>query len=408
MSPETPLRMTPHERRASLGLAALFGLRMLGLFMLLPVFALAAAGMPGGDDPALIGLALGAYGMTQALMQIPFGLASDRIGRRTAVLVGLGLFVLGSVICALAESVDVIVIGRAIQGAGAISAAVTAWLADLTRDEIRARAMALVGASVGLSFALSLVLAPLLVGAAGLAGLFWTMACLGLAAMALAAWHLPAGQRPEPRSGQLKVDLSQVLADIDLQRLNLSIFSLHAIQMASFVVLPVALARAGGLQVGQLWWVYLPVLLLSFALMLPVLFWAERHGRQVGGLRLGVFMMVLACLALAASLEHWWLLCAAFTLFFAAFNLLEALLPSAVSRRAPPALKGLALGVYNTAQALGLFLGGSLGGWLAARVSPAAALLACAVLAALWLLLVWRLQPLPQRTEAGSDNLVRS
>jgi MFS family permease len=400
--------MTSHERRASLGLAALFGLRMLGLFMLLPVFALAAAGMPGGDDPALIGLALGAYGMTQALMQIPFGLASDRIGRRAAVLAGLGLFVLGSVICALAHSVDVIVIGRAIQGAGAISAAVTAWLADLTRDEVRARAMALVGASVGLSFALSLVLAPLLVGVAGLAGLFWTMACLGLAAMALAAWHLPAGQRPESHSGQLKADLLQVLADLDLQRLNLSIFSLHAIQMASFVVLPVALARAGGLQVGQLWWVYMPVLLLSFALMLPVLFWAERQGRQVGGLRSGVLMMALACLALAASLEHWWLLCAAFTLYFAAFNLLEALLPSAVSRRAPPARKGLALGVYNTAQAVGLFLGGSLGGWLAARVSPAAALLACAALAALWLLLVWRLQPLPRRTEAVSDDWVRS
>jgi predicted MFS family arabinose efflux permease len=324
------------------------------------------------------------------------------------VLAGLGLFVLGSVICALAHSVDVIVIGRAIQGAGAISAAVTAWLADLTRDEVRARAMALVGASVGLSFALSLVLAPLLVGVAGLAGLFWTMACLGLAAMALAAWHLPAGQRPESHSGQLKADLLQVLADLDLQRLNLSIFSLHAIQMASFVVLPVALARAGGLQVGQLWWVYMPVLLLSFALMLPVLFWAERQGRQVGGLRSGVLMMALACLALAASLEHWWLLCAAFTLYFAAFNLLEALLPSAVSRRAPPARKGLALGVYNTAQAVGLFLGGSLGGWLAARVSPAAALLACAALAALWLLLVWRLQPLPRRTEAVSDDWVRS
>src|SRR5690606_9854570 len=194
MSTESPSRMTPLERRSSVALASLFACRMLGLFLLLPVFAVAAQGLPGGNDPARVGLALGMYGLTQAFMQIPFGLASDRWGRKPVVLFGLVLFVLGSVVCALAGDIFWVTIGRAVQGAGAISAAVTAWLADSTRDEVRTKAMAMVGSSIGLSFAVSLVAAPLVVGWGGLSGLFWVIALLGVAALAVALWAVPVPQ----------------------------------------------------------------------------------------------------------------------------------------------------------------------------------------------------------------------
>jgi len=386
------LKMTPPERRASTALAGLFACRMLGLFLLLPVFAVAAQSLHGGRDPARVGLALGMYGLTQAVMQIPFGLASDRWGRRPVVLCGLMLFVAGSVVCALSDDVFWVMIGRGVQGAGAISAAVTAWLADVTRPEVRTRAMAVIGGAIGVSFAASLVLAPLLVGWAGLTGLFWTIACLGLACIAVAAWVVPDAPRTHPARPARPF---AVLTNGDLLRLNAGVFCLHLIQIALFIVMPGLLVRLGGLQAVDLWKVYLPVVLLSFVLMLPLVFITEKRRAHHHALRGTVLGLTLICLLLVPGSRSFLGLACTLTGFFVVFNMLEALQPSLVSRVAPPDLKGLALGFYNTAQALGLFAGGAAGGWLAAHAGANAVFLGTAVLAALWLTLTWSLRPLP-------------
>ncbi|AKQ58004.1 MFS transporter [Bordetella hinzii] len=393
MAEHPKLKLTSSERRASVALAGLFACRMLGLFLLLPVFAVAARGLPGGEDPARVGLALGMYGLTQAIMQIPFGLASDRWGRRPVVVAGLLLFIAGSVVCARADDVFWITIGRAIQGAGAISAAVTAWLADATRDEVRTRAMAMVGASIGLSFALSLVLAPLLVGWWGLHGLFWTIACLGLASLAVARWVVPVVPLTQARSMQ-RARAGEVLLHGELLRLNFGVFVLHLIQVALFVVVPSLLARTGGLDLGALWHVYLPVILLSFVCMVPVIFMAEKHRAHRAALRAAVAGLAVVCALLPLASQSFLPLALALTGFFVAFNILEALQPSLVSRVAPQQYKGLALGFYNTAQAAGLFAGGALGGWLAARTGPDGVFLAAAVLSLFWLAAAWAMKPL--------------
>jgi len=385
-------KLTPSERRASTALAGLFACRMLGLFLLLPVFAVAARGLPGGDDPARVGLALGMYGLTQAFMQIPFGLASDRWGRRPVVMTGLVLFVAGSALCALAPDVFWITVGRAIQGAGAISAAITAWLADSTRDEVRTRAMAMVGGSIGLAFAASLVLAPVLVGWGGLPGLFWTIACLGLACMAVAWWVVPVVPRAPPPAQPARP--RQVLGHPDLLRLNFGVYCLHLIQVSLFVVVPAQLARAGGLDAHDLWKVYLPVILVSFVLMVPVVFAAEKRRAHRGALRGAIAWLAVVCALLPLASHGLLALAAALTGFFVAFNVLEALQPSLVSRVAPGELKGLALGFYNTSQAAGLFCGGALGGWLATQGGANAVFLFAAALALAWLAVGWGLRRL--------------
>jgi len=392
MSAPDSLKMTPPERRASAALAGLFACRMLGLFLLLPVFAVAAQGLQGGHDPARVGLALGMYGLTQAVMQIPFGLASDRWGRRPVVLFGLMLFVAGSVLCAWTDELFWITVGRGVQGAGAISAAVTAWLADVTRPEVRTRAMAMVGGAIGVSFAASLVLAPLLVGWGGLTGLFWTIACLGLACIAVARWVVPVAPRDQPA---MPTQPRAVLTHGDLLRLNAGVFCLHLIQIALFIVMPGLLMRLGGLQTVELWKIYLPVVLLSFVLMLPVIFVTEKRRAHRHTLRAAVAGLVVICVLFVPASASFWGLAAVLTGFFVVFNVLEALQPSLVSRVAPPDLKGLALGFYNTAQALGLFAGGVAGGGLAARAGTDAVFLGAATLAALWLVLTWTLRPLP-------------
>lgn len=366
---------------------------MLGLFLLLPVFAVAARGLPGGNDPAKVGLALGMYGLTQAVLQIPCGLASDRWGRRPVVLIGLVLFVIGSVVCALSPDVFWITVGRAIQGAGAISAAITAWIADATRDEVRTRAMAMVGGSIGLSFAVSLVAAPLLVGWWGLSGLFWTIACLGLASLAVARWFVPVVPRTGDR-GMTSARPREVLLHGDLLRLNFGVFCLHLIQVSLFVVVPAILARLGGLDAHDLWKVYLPVILVSFVLMIPVVFVAETRRAHRGALRAAVvgLIVVLGLMPLASS--GYYAMVALLTCFFVMFNVLEALQPSLVSRVAPKAYKGLALGFYNTSQAAGLFCGGALGGILASYAGSNAVFGATAGLAVLWLLAGWAMKPM--------------
>lgn len=392
MSDTQPLSLTPTERRASFALAGLFAARMLGLFLLLPVFSVAALGLAGGDDPSRVGLALGMYGLTQACMQIPFGLASDRWGRRPVVLIGLLLFVAGSVICALSNDIFWITIGRAVQGSGAISAAVTAWLADATRPEVRTRAMAMVGGSIGLSFALALVLAPLIVGAGGLAGLFWSIALLGVVCLAVARFVVPVVP-PAAKPAQPARPM-QVLTHIDLLRLNFGVFCLHLIQVAMFVVVPPLFIKLGGLSSAELWKVYLPVIFGSFIFMVPLIFVAEKKRAHRAMLRLAVAGLVVVFALLPLASQGFYLLAAGLTAFFVMFNVLEALQPSLVSRVAPPELKGLALGFYNTAQAAGLFLGGSLGGALVVWGGASAVFWAACALSALWLLVTWGMQPL--------------
>jgi len=391
LSPTQPprLALTPTERRASISLAGLFATRMLGLFLLLPVFAVAATSLEGGQDPARVGLALGIYGLTQAFMQIPFGMVSDRLGRRPVVLFGLILFLIGSVVCALSDDIFWVTIGRAIQGSGAISAAVTAWLADATRPEVRTRAMAMIGASIGLSFAVSLVLAPMMVGWAGLSGLFWLIAALGTAALVIAAFVVPtAPMAPKPA---IPVKASVVLGHAGLLRLNFGVFCLHLTQVALFVVIPPLLVSLGGLTANTLWHAYLPVLFVSFLFMVPIIFVTEKRRAHAQTLRLAVLGLVVVGAGFALSAHHWWSLLICLTAFFVMFNVLEALQPSLVSRLAPPELKGLALGVYNTTQAMGLFLGGAAGGWLLQASGPSSVFWAITALSAAWLAVTWKL-----------------
>lgn len=388
-------RMSGLEWRASASLASIFALRMLGLFLILPVFAVHARGIPGGDDPALIGLALGIYGLTQGLLQIPFGAASDRWGRKPVIVAGLLVFALGSFVAAAATDITWTIVGRALQGAGAISAAVTAMIADSTRDEHRTKAMALVGASIGLTFAVSLVGAPPLYAAVGMAGLFGITGALALAAIGVVLWIVP--RAPRKPADEPAVSRRQVIFDTQLARLNFGIFALHTVQMALFVVVPVLLVERAGLPLTEHWQVYLPVILMSFALMMPPIVAAERRARirtlflgSIGLLlfvQLGLFVVSGTLVALVI-----WLL-----LFFVAFNILEASLPSLVSRMAPGSARGLALGIYNTTQSLGLFAGGVVGGAVAARWGASGVFAGSALVMAGWWLVALGMREVPGR-----------
>lgn len=383
--------MTPVERRASVSLAAIFALRMLGLFLVLPVFALEAARYPGGDDPALVGLAMGIYGLTQGLLQLPFGMASDRLGRKRVIVAGLLVFALGSFVAALAGSLTGLIIGRSLQGAGAVSAAVTALLADQTRDDVRTKAMALVGASIGLMFALSLLLAPLLVNVIGLAGLFALTGMLALAGVAVVIWWVP----PEPRQHKdmPRGKLSEVLTHAGLLRLDFGVFVLHAVQLAMWVAIPAMLVQAG-LPKDDHWQIYLPAVLASFVVMGTTLFPLERRGylRAVFLAAIGLVGLVQLGLLWSAQAPTIAMLAVLLFVFFCGFNVLEASQPSLASRVAPAHARGAALGVYNTLQSLGFFVGGVLGGWLVKETGAQGLFVACAVAMGLWLLVAWPMQ----------------
>src|SRR5699024_5548132 len=297
-------------------------------------------------------------------MQIPLGAASDRFGRRPVIVGGLVLFIVGGVICALATSVDWIIAGRTIQVLGAISAAITAWLADATRPEVRTRAMAMVGASIGLSFAVSLVLSPLLVGKFGLSGLFWVISLLGFLCLLIATFIIPAV--PASPTPQASARMRDVLRHADLLRLNYGVFCLHFILMTLFIVVPGLLADLGGFESATLWKVYLPVILASFVLMVPGVFYTETRHLHKQALDTAVLLLIIMLAAMAVLTQSFYGVVFTLTGFFVGFNILEALQPSLVSRVAPPEFKGLALGFYNTTQSLGIFLGGAVGGLLAA------------------------------------------
>ncbi|WP_310343592.1 MFS transporter [Rhodoferax saidenbachensis] len=391
--------MTPQERRSSASLALIFALRMLGLFLVLPVFALEARRYPGGDDTALVGLAMGIYGLTQGVLQIPFGMASDRFGRKPVMVVGLVIFAAGSALAAWAPSLPWLVAGRALQGAGAISAAVTALLADQTRDVVRTKAMALIGASIGLMFALSLVLSPLLAAHVGLHGLFAITAALALGGIAVVLWWVP----PEPTQhvDAARGGLLEVLRHPALLRLDLGVFVLHAVQLAMWVALPAMLVQAG-LARDQHWQVYLPAVLASFVVMGTTLFPLEKRGylRAVFLCAVGLVTLVqLGLLVLSRATPSVALLATLLFVFFCGFNVLEASQPSLASRVAPASARGAALGVYNTLQSLGFFAGGALGGWLVKWAGPQALFATSTAAMLVWLAVAWPMRaPVAART----------
>ena len=384
--------MTPTERRASGSLASIFALRMLGLFLVLPVFALEAAKYPGGGDPARVGLAMGIYGLTQGLLQIPFGLASDWWGRKRVMVAGLLVFALGSFVAAWAPDLNWLIAGRSLQGAGAISAAVTAMLADLTRDEVRTKAMALVGGSIALMFALSLVAAPLLGSRIGLAGLFALTGSLALAAIAAVIWWVP----PEPlkHANSPRGSVREVLSHPALLRLDFGVFVLHAVQLAMWVAIP-ALLVASGLGAASHWQVYLPAVLASFVVMGTTLFPLEKRGylRAVFLTAVGLIFAVQLGLLWVSSMAapSLGLLGILLFLFFCGFNVLEASQPSLASRAAPAHSRGAALGVYNTLQSLGFFAGGAVGGWITKNHGAQGLFIVCGGLMLLWLTVAWRM-----------------
>ena len=378
--------MTGAERRATFGLAGVYGFRMLGLFLILPVFALYAEKLPGAT-PLLTGLAIGIYGLTQAVLQIPFGLLSDRIGRKPVIIGGLVLFAIGGVVAALADDIWLIVVGRAIQGSGAVAAAVMALAADLTREENRTKAMATIGVTIGASFMLAMLVGPLLGKLIGVSGIFWVTAVLALLGIALVGLVVPTPSRSSVHRDAEPVPamFRRVLREADLLRLDFGIFSLHLILTSLFLAVPLVL-RDLGLATAQHSMLYLPVMLGSIVAMVPFVILAERRG-----LMKQVFVGAVACLAVAqfglGELSgHLWGFVAALALFFTAFNLLEATLPSLVSKVAPVDAKGTAMGVYSTSQFAGAFCGGLVGGWVHQHFGQAAVFTAGALVAAAWLL----------------------
>ncbi|TFH87097.1 MFS transporter [Billgrantia azerbaijanica] len=372
------------ERRAITGLAGLYATRMLGLFMVLPVLALYADELAGAT-PLLVGLALGIYGLTQAALQIPFGVLSDRIGRKPVIAGGLLLFLLGSVVAASAESIGGVIAGRCLQGSGAVAAAIMALLADQTREQVRTAAMATIGLSIGIAFAVAMVLGPWLAAALGLAAVFWFTA--GLAVLGLVVlWKLvpPAPRRLRHRDvGIDRAQLAEIVTRADLWRLDLSIFALHLVLMASFVAVPFRLVEAG-IAAEQHGLTYLGVMALAFLGMVPLVIIAEK-GQRMKGMCLAAIAAIAASLfGLAGAGGSGVALFAWLLLFFIAFNLLEATLPSMLSKLAPAGAKGTAMGIYSTSQFLGAFLGGVLGGFLAQQWGLAAVFVGGGLLALVW------------------------
>ncbi len=379
-------KMTPLELRASIGLSGIFGLRLLGMFVILPVFAIYAERLPGGDNLTLVGLAIGAYGLTQALLQIPFGWWSDRYGRKPVVYIGLVIFAVGSFVAALAPDIYMVIFGRMLQGAGAISAAVIAMTADLTREDQRAKAMAMIGSTIGVAFALSLVASPWLDRMIGVPGIFALTGILALGAM-LVMWRvIPDAPQNPPAPGRALKDFWHVLTDPQLARLNWGIFALHAVLMALFIVVPFGL-RDAGLPVGEHWQVYLPVMLGSFVMMMPAVLQAGNPVLLRRWFIVSIAVLLAAHLALPWLEGSVWLLSLFLLAFFAPFNALEAMLPTLTTRLAPLHAKGTAIGLYSTIQFFGTFLGASAGGILYKNWGPVAVVAFDAVLLAIWLIL---------------------
>jgi MFS family permease len=390
--------MSGLEIRASLALAIVFGLRLFGMFVILPVFAIYAETLPGGHDLSLVGIAIGIYGLTQAILQIPFGWLSDRFARKPVIYAGLILFSVGSFLAAVAPNLHIIILGRILQGAGAISAAVIALASDLTREEHRTKSMAMIGSTIGLVFALSLVAAPWLNQLVGVPGIFALTGMLALGAIVMVWKVVPAAPPKPPRveASNLLADLRKVLVDRQLLRLNWGIFSLHAVLMALFIAVPLSL-RHQGMELSTHWQVYLPVMLGSFVFMVPAVMNAHVPARLkrifVGSVAFLLLDQILMPVLMDGVLPISMFLLA----FFIPFNILEALLPSLVSKMAPPGLKGAAIGMYSSVQFLGTFAGAAAGGYLYKHEGIMGIVVPGAIVLAIWLILAMGMQaPLPR------------
>ncbi len=356
--------MDKQEFRAAGSLAAVFSVRLLGLFMIYPVFAAYARGLTGAT-PYLIGEALGIYGLTQGLLQIPFGLLSDRVGRKVMIVLGLLLFATGSAVAAMSTSIGGVIIGRALQGAGAVGAVILALVADLTREEHRTKAMATVGISIGASFMVALVAGPIVARFIGVAGIFWLMVPLALVGILITEFAVPAPRRVRVHRDAETVPalIGGVLRNGELLRLDFGIFALHAMLTASFLVVPGLLRGTLGVTVHDQWMVWLPVLIVSVAVMIPAIIVAEKHRRMKGVFVAAVAALVISQAMLFFGAGNLIVLLAALVVFFSAFNIMEASLPSLITKAAPPDAKGTATGIYSSAQFLGIFVGGVVGGW---------------------------------------------
>lgn len=380
--------MSPLERRATLSLSSIYALRMLGLFMILPVLSLFAESLEGAT-PLLIGLAISVYGLTQAILQIPFGLMSDRFGRKKIIVIGLILFAAGSVVAALSTTIYGVLIGRALQGSGAIAAAVMALAADLTQEVHRTKAMAMIGASIGLSFGVAVTLGPIIAGFSGIQGIFWLTAVLSVLAIFVVLFVVP---NPSPEQTKMHRDaevvpsqFTTVLKNKDLLRLDYGIFVLHLILTASFMIVPLLL-RDAGLVAKDHWMVYLPVLITSMAVIVPFVIIAEKKRKMKPVFIGAVIAVLLANVGLFFVNENLAFLIAGLWLFFCGFNLLEATLPSLISKTAPGDLKGTAMGAYSSSQFFGAFLGGTVGGWIYGEYGASYVFLFCAIAAGTWVL----------------------
>ncbi|WP_394809014.1 MFS transporter [Nitrosomonas sp.] len=380
--------MSPAELRATIGLAGVYGLRMFGLFIILPVFAFYAEDLPGGNNYTLIGIALGAYGLTQAILQIPFGWLSDRIGRKPVIYMGLILFAIGSVVAALAIDIYWVILGRIIQGAGAISAAVMALAADLTREEHRTKAMATIGMTIGTVFAISLIVAPILNQWIGVPGIFAMTGVLALLAMIVIKKIVPDPQisRFHSDTEASPTSFGSVLRDTQLLRLNYGIFALHATLMGLWLVVPLTLRQAG-MEADDHWQIYLPVLLLSIVLIIPAIIYAEKKAQLKFVFVAAIALLLIGQVLLATTFDSIWGTAIALLVFFTAFNLLEASLPSLISKIAPVGAKGTAIGIYSSTQFLGAFVGAAVGGYLFGNYGSYALYSFCGLLLIVWLML---------------------
>lgn len=379
--PTGPSRMSARELRATASLASIFALRMLGLFMIMPVFSVYAKTIPGGDNVLLVGIALGAYGATQSLLYIFYGWASDKLGRKPVIIAGLLIFALGSFIAAVGHSMAWIIAGRVIQGMGAVSSAVIAFVADLTAEEHRTKAMAMIGGSIGISFAAAIVGAPIIFHWLGMSGLFSLVGALSIVAIGVVIWIVPSAPRPT----HVPAPFAEVLRNAELLRLNFGVLVLHATQTALFLVVP-RMLEAGGLPIASHWKVYLPVMGLSFVMMVPAIIAAEKRGKMKSVLLSAIALILIGQLSLGEAPHTILSMAMILFVYFLGFNILEASQPSLVSKLAPGARKGAATGVYNTTQSIGLALGGILGGWLLQHEGASAVFFACSGLVACWLL----------------------
>ncbi|WKX27384.1 MFS transporter [Tatumella ptyseos] len=388
-------KMTPLELRATWGLGTVFSLRMLGMFMVLPVLTTYGMALQGATE-GLIGLAIGIYGLAQAIFQIPFGLLSDRVGRKPLIIGGLLVFVLGSIVAATTTSIWGIILGRALQGSGAIAAAVMALLSDLTREQNRTKAMAFIGVSFGVTFAIAMVVGPIVTHLLGLHALFWMIAVLATLGIIITLLIVPSTTEHvlNRESGMVKGSFRKVLANPKLLKLNAGILFLHILLMSSFVALPGEFEQAG-FPASEHWKVYLVTMLIAFVGVVPFIIIAEVKRKMKLVFVSCVVLLLIAELVLWQAGAHFWTLVVGVQLFFFAFNLMEAILPSLISKESPAGYKGTAMGIYSTSQFLGVAIGGSVGGWVFQHVDAQAVFLLGAGIAIVWLLVSLTMQEPP-------------